>query len=411
MISFKRFFKQKMTHFFTILFACLLILTNISFFIFSSIQYQSETDRQKSSLLEMMQHLIVLENVETSIIYVEHYDHTHGVSIAYYDTVGNILYESTLPPESTTRLPILASDGTLLGEITIDYKNSVFGSELTMGLFILNGVSILIFLGGLFVLFKYLNAQYRVLNKDLNQIGKDYQDFAFLDIKSINQNYLNSLNTALDLKDLQAHYAKTIAHDIKTPLTVMKTYLEGIQSHRLEFNSKINKDILEEIQVIEQLIPQFFISDVTQIQKIQNIAPIVKEQIDKLEEVFLTKRISVEEELGNLEVMISTVDMKRIIEHLLFNSFYYSPIDSKIIIKINPTNKELTVVDQGIGMSDETIRKIKEGPYRSTEASQFHQKGSGMGLQIVFEIMNRIHASIEIDSQINYGTKFTIHFE
>jgi len=411
MISFKTFYKQKMTRFFTILFASLLILVNLSLFIFSSLQYQSETNRQKDSLLEMMRHLIVLEDVETSIVYVEHYDHTHGVSIIYYDPSGQILYESDQAPISTTRLPILSSDDTLLGEIVIDYQNSVFGSELTAGLLIINVISILIFLGGLFILFKYLNNQYQVLNNDLNQIGKENQKFIFSDIESINQNYLSSLREAVNLKDLQAHYAKTIAHDIKTPLTVMRTYLEGIQSSRLEFNPEINKEILEEIKAIEQLIPQFFISDVKAIQKTQNIVPIIEEQLLKLEDIFLTKQMTVEKKLEDLDVLISTIDMKRIIEHLIFNAFYYSPSNSKISVSTDTIKRELVVIDQGIGMTQETIQKIKQGPYRGEEANQFHQKGSGMGLQIVFEIINRIDALMSIESDITQGTKITVHFK
>jgi len=410
MISFKTFFKQKMTRFFTILFACLLILNNIGLFVFSGIQYQSETQRQTSSMIEMMQHLIVLENVETSIIYVEHYDHTHGVSIIYYDASGNILYESSISPISTNRLPILSNEGNLLGEITIDYQNSVFSSELTTGLFILNGLSILVFFVGLSILFKYLNKQYLVLNNDLEQIGKDNKEFAFSDINIINEKYLQSLKTAINLKDLQTHYAKTIAHDIKTPLTVMRTYLEGIQSKRIDFDAKINQDILEEIHAIEELIPQFFISDVTQIQKKQNITPIIREQINKLREIFTTKNILIEEELEDLDVLISTEDIKRIIEHLLFNAYYYSPNHSKVSVRINQIKKELTISDHGIGMSEDTISKIKQGPFRAIDSEQLHQKGSGVGLQIVFEILERIHGSIDIKSQINQGTQITISF-
>ena len=91
---------------------------------------------------------------------------------------------------------------------------------------------------------------------------------------------------------------------------------------------------------------------------------------------FNLKQMTVEKKLEDLDVLISTIDMKRIIEHLIFNAFYYSPSNSKISVSTDTIKRELVVIDQGIGMTQETIQKIKQGPYRGEEANQFHQKGT-----------------------------------
>jgi signal transduction histidine kinase len=61
-------------------------------------------------------------------------------------------------------------------------------------------------------------------------------------------------------------------------------------------------------------------------------------------------------------------------------------------------------------MTIETIQNILKGPYRSVEAMKLNDKGSGLGLQFVKGIVQKIGANMQIDSFIGHGTKITIQF-
>ena len=70
----------------------------------------------------------------------------------------------------------------------------------------------------------------------------------------------------------------------------------------------------------------------------------------------------------------------------------------------------LIVEDQGIGMSEEMIKHVFDEAFRGNQASKYHLKGSGIGLHIVKETLDRIKAEITIESVIDQGTKVTIKF-
>ncbi|MDO9629290.1 MAG: HAMP domain-containing sensor histidine kinase [Acholeplasmataceae bacterium] len=411
MTNFNQLFKQKMTRFITIFFASLLLIANLGLFVSSSIQYNREIDRQTTSFIEMMEHLITIEDIETSIIYLEHYDHTHGVNLIYYDSFGNILYQSDIISKNPKIIDILDSNDVLLGSISIDYQSSVLGYEFAIGLIAFNLFSVVLFICGLIIMNKYLNQQYLSVKEDMNQIGQENIDFRFKDIESINIQYMKALSTEKEVKDLQAHYVKVLAHDVKTPLTVMKAYLEGVASKRISFNEEMNKDLLNEIVNIEKIIPQLMISNIEDIVKKQNIAIQIRSHILKLTDTFKSKEITIDSNIEDLEIEASIADIIRIVDHLMINAFYYSEKRTVIKIELSSKEKMLSVSDQGIGMSLDTLNRITKENYRSEEAKALHKTGSGIGLQIVKSIVEKMNASITIDSEQGVGTRVKIYFK
>jgi len=410
MISFKTFFKQRMVRFFVIVFAIFLLLANIAVYFTSSVQYTRQIERQETSFVEILAHLYTLENPEMVLTYVEHYDHTNGVNLAYYSLDGTLLYQSEIAPVRQERTVLTDIDGNPVGEIVLDYQTSFFGQELTFGLVVINLFSLTLFGIGILVFYRFLNKQYALLDQDLAQIGQEGVPFRFLDMDTINRRYTDALKIEKELKSIQEHYVRVLAHDIKTPLTVLKAYLEGVQSGRIMFDSAVNQDLLAEIEVIERLVPQFIATTTDQIPRVQNIACLLKTQLERLRQVFVTKNISIDARIDDLELNIAASDILRISEHLLFNAFYYSSNGARIHFTLDQNSRSLIVQDHGIGMSAATLEHIKQGPYREETAQKYHQKGSGIGLQIVLEIIKRIKATINITSQPKNGTTVTIVF-
>lgn len=409
MTSFNQFFKHKMVRFLAILFAGLLLTSNIGLYIFANIQYNREIERQQDAFLSIMSHFIQMESIDTSIVYVEHYEHTQGTHIIYYDPEGNILYQSQVPPKSHQLLDITDAEGNVLGRVILDNQTSELGKELTWGVIWFNALSIIVFVSGFIILYKYLNEQYKKLDQDLNLIGQD-EMFMFSDIQKINEKVMDSIKLETDLKTMQSHYVQTLAHDVKTPLTIMKSYLEGIQNNRLSFTEEINQELLDEIQAIEALIPKLIATDQAELVKPQQIGALIHEQVHKLIPVFETKQIKVIEHLDDFTIRISQKDIVRLIQHLLFNAFYYSETQKTIEVTLDAKEKKLIIKDQGIGMDEQTIQSIKQGPYRNQNALRYHQKGSGVGIQIVLDILKKIQATYTIESEIGKGTTFTVYF-
>ncbi|MFA5007474.1 MAG: HAMP domain-containing sensor histidine kinase [Candidatus Izemoplasmatales bacterium] len=411
MISFREFFRTRMARSFTLLFAAMLLLANLTVYLVSGIQYARQTERQEASFVEMMRHLAEWEDEETVVAFLVHYGHTHGVEIRYVDDLGNLVYATEAFPEGVDPIAIVSSEGAPLGTLSIGYRQSLYGAELVWGLAFVNGVSALLFVAALMLLRRYLDRQYAALDEDMARIGNKGAEFRFRDIAAVNLRYTEALAAEEELKTIQAHYVRLLAHDVKTPLTVMKTYLDGIRSGRLSFDGEVNAELLAQIAEIEKTVPQFIEQDLRQVSIRQNVTPVVREHLARLEEVFRTKAMTVVFHGTDLTLDIAAADLVRLLEHLVFNAFYYSEPGGTIEVRIDAATKRMTVSDTGIGMSAETLNAIRTGSHRAQEASKYNQKGSGVGLQIVFEIAYRIGAEVEFESEPGKGTTVIVWFE
>ncbi len=411
MISFKTFFRARMARTFTVLFAVMLLLANLTVYLASSVQYARQTERQEASFVVMLEHMIVWEDDATITAFLEHYGHTHNVDLSYADADGIVRFQTASAPDGAEPIELESLDGEPLGTVSIGYRQSYYGSDLIYGLAFVNGVSALLFIIAMLILRRILNRQYGLLYEDLERIGQTDATFRFADMAAINERYTAALKAEAELKTIQAHYVRILAHDVKTPLTVIKVYLEGVKTGRLPFDAEINDELLAQVAEIEGMIPQFIEQDLRQVAIRQNVAPLINAHLARLSEVFLTKKIRVDLRVEDLELTVASVDMIRILEHLVFNSFYYSAPGGTITVTLDAVLKRLIVEDTGIGMSEETISRIRAGAYRGENATAYNQKGSGVGFQIVFEITARIGADIEIASTPGTGTKVTVWFD
>ena len=106
-------------------------------------------------------------------------------------------------------------------------------------------------------------------------------------------------------------------------------------------------------------------------------------------------------------------DKKRtntLLKNLIGNSVKYkrNNIDNafvKFSMNITHDNIQMLVVDNGMGISELSIGKVFDMFYRGTKLSA----GTGLGLYICKEIVNKLHGEISVKSQLNIGTTFEIN--
>src|SRR5690606_40096285 len=90
-------------------------------------------------------------------------------------------------------------------------------------------------------------------------------------------------------------------------------------------------------------------------------------------------------------VMGDKVLWKMVVSNLIENACKYSPKDSLITVKLNRVedNLVLSIADQGLGISDEDKQKIFKKFYRVGNEESRNTKGTGLGLYIVAQIVDR----------------------
>ncbi len=96
--------------------------------------------------------------------------------------------------------------------------------------------------------------------------------------------------------------------------------------------------------------------------------------------------------------------------NLVTNAIKYSPAGTEIVAAVERRGDALrvSVQDQGYGMDQHEVKRIFEKFYRTRRAQQSGEAGAGIGLALVEEIVVQHGGSIEVESQVNRGSRFTL---
>ncbi|MFR7591917.1 MAG: response regulator [Longibaculum sp.] len=274
------------------------------------------------------------------------------------------------------------------------------------------------------------NQYLRLIIKNIHVVGKEKYIFFIADISHDVQIQESLKMAALDAK--QANQAKSdflskMSHEIRTPMNAIMGMSE-IASHHLNNPDRL-KDYLKKIsQSSTHLLS--LINDILDLSKIESGKMALYEEkfvlSDCISEVYSI--IDMQAKAKNQTLTIFTQDvvhdalygdmlkLKQILINLLNNAVKYTPqnghIELRIIEKTQVNNKllayEFLIKDDGIGMSDEFLKRIGE-PFEQ-EKNQFYGKenGTGLGLSIVKNIISIMGGTIDIKSHLNQGTTIRV---
>jgi len=206
-----------------------------------------------------------------------------------------------------------------------------------------------------------------------------------------------------------------IAHEIKTPLTLIKNYLnsyikktglnEDLNVIKNNFE-KLLKDMLNFLDV-EKISKAEIIYDHSTIIDLSNL---IKSRIMIFQMNAKIKDINLEYSIEDKLYLKADPDsIDRIINNLIDNAIKNTNTGGNIIIFLNSIKNEIyfKVSDTGIGISEENINNIFK-PYYQSSQKKYNIQGIGMGLFIVKKIIDSLKGKIEVQSKLNQGTLFTV---
>jgi signal transduction histidine kinase len=230
--------------------------------------------------------------------------------------------------------------------------------------------------------------------------------------------------TTADLKKTEAQLIRSeklaalgqlaagIAHEIRNPLTSINILIHSLRQNISsgESRSEDFKVIEEEIHRINEIVDQFLRfakpapphlerTEVTSI--FEEILQLLRPQMEKL-------RISVEKDFRSVPLItIDNEQMKQVILNLLMNSIQAMPEGGQFRLEGEVSKDgqwvELSIRDSGVGIPPEDMDKLFD-PFFSTK-----EGGIGLGLSIAHRIIDQHHGKIEVTSNPNEGTIFTVY--
>ncbi len=274
----------------------------------------------------------------------------------------------------------------------------------------------------------------RKLRKAANEIKNDNLDFAieyetkdeFYDVmrefNEMRQKLKYTLDENLKYEEEKRRLIASITHDLKTPITVIQGYIEGILdnvANTPEKQEKYLKTIYKKTEDINKLVDDLFIISKLELNKISfnfsnvRIAEYLQEMISEIEFDLLSKNVRIELNLSfDAVVRIDKIETFRVIQNLIQNSIKYKSFDD-IIIKIETRDSGNNVLvifeDNGIGIEKSNEDKIFESFFRE-DISRRHGEGSGLGLSIAKKIVEAENGHIWARSR-EKGLAIYISFE
>ncbi len=113
-----------------------------------------------------------------------------------------------------------------------------------------------------------------------------------------------------------------------------------------------------------------------------------------------------------LAVWATEEGLDRIFVNLIGNAIKYTPPGGRVTVVVRRAGDEaqVEVADTGIGIPEEAIPHLFEEFYRAPNARAFNAVGTGLGLTIVKELVDRYRGRIEVKSRVGEGTTFTVSF-
>ena len=111
---------------------------------------------------------------------------------------------------------------------------------------------------------------------------------------------------------------------------------------------------------------------------------------------------------GSLHIIADREKIGSVLSNLIGNAVKYSPKGGRVDIKCHPHEKEIivSVTDEGMGISEQDIKKIFERYYRVQTDSTTHIAGFGIGLYLSAEIVKRHDGRIWVESRSGSGSAF-----
>ncbi len=226
-----------------------------------------------------------------------------------------------------------------------------------------------------------------------------------------------------NIQDIQRDFIANASHELKTPITSIIGYCETLLEDSSKKNSKKEEfltTIFNEANRMSSLVKDLL--SLTRIERIEHTPPEEKINLVEIlknvkktckERKFLSKtKYNISIPKRNVEIIGDELELQQVFFNIVENAITHS--QSKKTIQIKLIQKSKTVIfqvqDFGIGISNQNIPMLTKRFYR-IDASRPRDTGhTGLGLSIVKHILNRHNAQLNIQSEINKGSIFSITF-
>ena len=367
---------------------------------------------------------------DDTIVHSNLKDYEIGKRIDYVDAVQSILKDNEDYRLIVEYMDFEDENGILiLGIKKITHRIDESFQKIQRSIYIFLALLIVISILGI-ILVNSVSKAITGLEKATKRIASGDLDF---ELKSRGTDEISSLEKSFNIMreklrdemEKRSRFLMAVSHDLSTPLTSIKGYVEAIQDGFAENKTELDKYISiikDKTELLNYRISELI--DFVKMEKGEWKMKLKEENLKKLllsvakiykDDSFIFKRnfdynIDVQEDI---KISVDKNLLVRALENLFNNAVRYTEENAKIVFNAsvftqdNKQDIRLEIIDTGVGIPEEEIKKIFDPFYRGTNFN--NQKGFGIGLSSVKSIVEAHGWSIDVQSEAGKGTTFYIN--
>jgi PAS domain S-box-containing protein len=222
------------------------------------------------------------------------------------------------------------------------------------------------------------------------------------------------------LEKTRAEFVTTASHELRTPLAAIYGAIRTLRRDDLELRAEDEQAFLEIIEGeavrLAQIVDQVLVAG----QLDAGVVEVTLEQCDPVEiatgvvesaALHLPHGISLHvAPKDHVEILCDEDRLRQVLVNLVDNAIKYSPDGGDVEIRFEAHNGEclIEVVDEGLGIPSTERERIFDKFYRLDPEQRRGVGGSGLGLYICRELVERMNGRIEVESEPGKGSRFTV---
>ena len=255
--------------------------------------------------------------------------------------------------------------------------------------------------------------------KRLEEREKNYLEELELRVKERTKELTESLDREHELSELKSRFVAMASHEFRIPLSTILTSTALVEKYDSLGQFEKRKKHIERVKSSVRMMNDMLV-DFLSLEKLENDSLRAEPELfvlgQLIEDVKSATECDLKEgqfvEIDAPEESTITIDpklLKYILVNLLSNSAKYSDFGKRIVLKFTVSAEEIhaIVADQGIGIPKEDHDKVFSLFFRASNA--LHEKGTGLGLNLVKKYVELMKGTIHFESELGKGTSFHLH--
>lgn len=219
----------------------------------------------------------------------------------------------------------------------------------------------------------------------------------------------------------KSRFVRIATHELRAPINVAESLLTalagGYTGDLPPGQVEVINRAITRVQALKSLVDDLLdlaagkaLAQPTERRRVR-LGAAVAEVCDRFRPRASAKRIALSADLpaSPLEVLADPAEIDRIVDNLVGNAVKYTEAGG-VTVKVGQENgsARITVADTGIGIPADAIPKLFQEFYRAGNAKALHMVGTGLGLTIVRDLVDRYGGRVSVTSQEGEGTTFTV---